>query len=205
MTHETCQECGMTLHVTMGDDLDNRYCIDCLENKRTPRIWTVVIVTMVLSALIIAITASYASAADLRFRMFTFCATHPGECVHKNGRTPSLEEVISINDRVNNAVRYVADERDTWQITMRAGDCEDYALTKRSHLMRMGVDTDHMFFRILLAPNGVGHATLVVRVDDKFYELDNSKNFDGRTIRPIEQSPHAVISIYHGDLLGPPI
>lgn len=99
------------------------------------------------------------------------------------GATPA--GLAAVNGWVNARVRYVEDrelyrQADYWagaRATLRrgAGDCEDIALAKLALLAALGVRRDAMFLTIArdLARNA-DHALLVVRLDGRFWLLDNS-------------------------------
>ena len=65
---------------------------------------------------------------------------------------------------------------DVWKVNVRSGDCEDFALTKRSRLMAMGWSSRAMRIATAYTPSGEGHAVLVVRTDKGDLVLDNRKS-----------------------------
>ena len=92
----------------------------------------------------------------------------------------TLEQV---NKNVNHQIRPMTDwqhygKDDVWRDSPldNYGDCEDYALTKRSRLLALGVPMDAMSIAIVDSPLGM-HAVLEVKVDlgDRAvtYVLDN--------------------------------
>lgn len=97
----------------------------------------------------------------------------------------TLETVATVNAWANRRIRFVEDAKlfrqaDYWapaQTTLRlgAGDCEDIAIAKLQALAAVGVPRSDMFLTIArdLARHA-DHAVLVVRMDGRFWLLDNS-------------------------------
>lgn len=100
-----------------------------------------------------------------------------------------------VNKGVNSAIRGVPDDeaRDHWGLARRdpdnpkklIGDCEDHVFTKMAYLRdRYNVPPSAMLPTVVTAPNGEGHAILMVRTDKGDLFLDNldSKIRDARTL-----------------------
>lgn len=97
----------------------------------------------------------------------------------------TLDTVATVNAWANRRIRFVEDAKlfrtaDYWapaQTTLRlgAGDCEDIAITKMQALAAIGIPRSDMFLTIArdLARHA-DHALLVVRMDGRFWLLDNS-------------------------------
>jgi len=83
------------------------------------------------------------------------------------------------------------DGGDTWSVDPAYGDCEDYAMTKRSHLIHMGVPASALRIAYVKTSWGEGHAVLVVRTDSGELVLDNLT----RAILPIQQTGLRVVSM----------
>lgn len=95
--------------------------------------------------------------------------------------------LASVNSWTNSRVRYVDDRvqygrPDYWAgaratLSRRAGDCEDIAIVKMQLLSAIGVSRNDMYLTIArdLARNS-DHAVLVVKLDDKYWLLDNATN-----------------------------
>ena len=62
---------------------------------------------------------------------------------------------------------------DQWQVAPAAGDCEDYALTKRHMLIRSGWPASSLRLAVARTPWGEGHMVLVVRTSKGDLVLDN--------------------------------
>jgi predicted transglutaminase-like cysteine proteinase len=95
-----------------------------------------------------------------------------------------LAQLSAVNAAVN-AFPYVSDEAnwgkiDFWETPVeflhRAGDCEDFAVTKYMALRELGVAADAM--RVVVVDDNevaITHAVLVVAADGTYYVLDNLK------------------------------
>jgi predicted transglutaminase-like cysteine proteinase len=107
-----------------------------------------------------------------------------------------LAQLRAVNAAVN-SYPYVSDatnwdKADFWETPMeflqRAGDCEDFAVTKYMALRALGVAVDDMRVTVVDDPHlGVTHAVLLVTIDDRYYVLDNLTN---------ELVPEAVMPFY---------
>lgn len=103
-----------------------------------------------------------------------------------------------INARVNADVRYGTDmelfrQQDFWEIVTSAGDCDDYAVTKRRHLLDEGVSVSLLRLAVVFTETDEGqralrrkrtagqfadwfggnHAVLVATLPEGDYLLDN--------------------------------
>lgn len=89
----------------------------------------------------------------------------------------SLKELDEVNRAVNRAIRPRADApgllNDIWSIAPPAGDCDDYAVTKRAELLKRGWSSRRLLLAQAIAPNGEDHLVLVVRTRLGDYVLDN--------------------------------
>ena len=119
------------------------------------------------------------------FAHVMFCAQNPSECEARGGASEiSLNEFAnkqlrSVNASVNRSIRPVNDSQDqgdVWQVNVKAGDCEDFALTKRDHLIAMGWSSKALRIAVTKTPAGKGHAVLVVKTDRGDLVLDNRTN-----------------------------
>ncbi|OHC79461.1 MAG: hypothetical protein A3G18_02665 [Rhodospirillales bacterium RIFCSPLOWO2_12_FULL_58_28] len=107
------------------------------------------------------------------------------------------DQMTQINEvnRVMNKAKYIADEtnwgeKDYWaspgEFMARFGDCEDYAISKYMSLKVLGFKQDQI--RVVAVKDlnlKVGHAILVVFLDNKVYVLDNQikQVVEAQTIR----------------------
>jgi predicted transglutaminase-like cysteine proteinase len=117
------------------------------------------------------------------FAHVMFCARNPDECtvrgdVSEVPLSPLAEKQLGdINASVNRSIR-PTDERqgDVWQVNVKAGDCEDFALTIRELLIAMGWSSKALRIAVTKTPAGKGHAVLVVKTDRGDLVLDNRTN-----------------------------
>lgn len=112
-----------------------------------------------------------------------FCAAHRNECASGGSSSvtmsPDLLAVLKqINVRVNGAIRPVAERGgvDRWQLNPTSGDCEDFALSKRSALIRNGIPSGSLRIAYTHTRRGEPHAVLVVKTSQGDYVLDNLNN-----------------------------
>ena len=110
-----------------------------------------------------------------------FCRKHSREC--RGGGTSSVRyskklmaTLYATNRSVNRKIRYRAEKKDTWSLNTRVGDCEDYALTKRSELIRKGVPAGALRMAVVRTRGGIGHAVLVVKTNRGDLVLDNRRS-----------------------------
>jgi predicted transglutaminase-like cysteine proteinase len=98
---------------------------------------------------------------------------------------PLLEKIRGVNNFFNQWPYKL--DREAWgvedywatprEFLQKSGDCEDYAVTKFYALLNLGVPKENM--RIAAVKDGIrglGHAVLVVFMDDDAYLLDNLTN-----------------------------
>jgi predicted transglutaminase-like cysteine proteinase len=115
-----------------------------------------------------------------------FCELRPGECAFDPGEPRTLvltrqawQTLVSVNARVNNAVRPLTDEDhwgvpDVWDLASDGfGDCEDYQLLKRKLLVEAGLPRRALRMTVVIDEKGEGHAVLMARTDRGDFILDN--------------------------------
>lgn len=118
-----------------------------------------------------------ASAEILQFQIY--CLNNPTECP-RTGPTvikwspKVVADLRRIDLRVNGSIipRDEAPGQDEWLADVRYGDCDDYVMTKRRALIRLGYPPRALRPRILKI-NGAGHAVLDVYTRANKYTLDN--------------------------------
>ncbi|MBP2547971.1 putative transglutaminase-like cysteine proteinase [Neorhizobium galegae] len=118
------------------------------------------------------------------YAFVTFCVAHGEECQEETASrklvlTPLLmRELFTVNLQVNREITPQNDApgHDDWNIDVSRGDCEDYALTKRSRLAKLGWPVNKLRMAVVLTPNRVGHAVLVVSAESGDLVLDNRTN-----------------------------
>lgn len=108
------------------------------------------------------------------------------------------KEIDEVNRRINSQVQYVSDPEqfgkpDFWEIVENQGDCDDYALTKRNELMKLGYSADDLRIATCWAEDEFGnpgqgeyHAVLVIYTDFGDYVLDNRYE----EVMPWDQLPY---------------
>jgi len=79
---------------------------------------------------------------------------------------------------VNNAIRPKNDRggKDVWTLDASSGDCEDYVVTKRSRLIKMGLPPAALRIAYAKTRSGEGHAILIVKTSQGDFVLDNRTN-----------------------------
>lgn len=113
---------------------------------------------------------------DAPIAFLVLCLLHPDVCttdtVGSVQYTPQLaQKMQNVQTAVNGSIRPRAEAREEWTVNPRSGDCEDYALTKRERLRKLGVPLGAL--RIAVATyRGEGHAVLVVKTDSGDFILD---------------------------------
>ncbi len=111
-----------------------------------------------------------------------FCVSYPHACAAtpNAAKTVALEssrlaELEAVNARVNEAIWPAADDydADVWSIAPEAGDCDDYAVTKREQLIAMGYPPAALLLTTARTERGERHLVLVVSTDSGDLVLDN--------------------------------
>ena len=115
------------------------------------------------------------------FAFVRFCRDNPADCGRAEG--PSVaqltvsreKELRRVNAEVNRSIRAVSEagRRDRWQADVAAGDCEDFALTKRRRLIALGWPPRTLRLAVTRTAAGEGHAVLVVSTSKGDLVLDN--------------------------------
>lgn len=115
-----------------------------------------------------------------------FCLQYPKDCkvertIFRGGpvklTADRWAELTRVNTMVNRAIRPepntagVAAER--WLIGPEAGDCNDYAVTKRHELIKRGWSARNLLLAEVVVPSGEHHLVLVVRTRDGDLVADN--------------------------------
>lgn len=143
-------------------------------------------------ALVLSLTG-LAQAANMKTTGFTtqpighyeFCKSAPRECKrldkkpspHKLTRA-SWAKIVKINNMINTTIAPLTDmeiwgQVEVWSYPTSVGDCEDYVLLKRHHLVKAGIHPGNLLVTVVKQRNGDGHAVLTVRTDRGDYVLDN--------------------------------
>ncbi|MEX1179733.1 MAG: transglutaminase-like cysteine peptidase [Cucumibacter sp.] len=122
------------------------------------------------------ISTGQSTAAPVGFLIF--CVKYPSYCrgggASQVVMTDQLMTLLSsVNRTVNRLIRARNERRDTWEINVRVGDCEDFVLAKRAKLIAAGVPASALRIATARTRSGVGHAVLVVRTSSGDLVLDN--------------------------------
>ncbi|MCK9362151.1 MAG: transglutaminase-like cysteine peptidase [Syntrophales bacterium] len=90
-------------------------------------------------------------------------------------------DLARINAEVNSRFKYKLDieqygELENWTQMAEggSGDCEDFALTKAQKLLDLGYAASAIHIEVGVAPNGKGHAWLVIQTSEGDLALDNN-------------------------------
>ena len=110
-----------------------------------------------------------------------YCLRNKAECRSKGAAVvPYTAKLASdlqrVNRSVNRSIRFKSDRGDVWQASVTEGDCEDYVLTKRKKLIRMGVSANALRVASVRNSRGERHAVLVVRTSKGELVLDNARS-----------------------------
>ncbi|MBB4294159.1 putative transglutaminase-like cysteine proteinase [Rhizobium leguminosarum] len=118
------------------------------------------------------------------FASVVFCMQHKDQCVNTGGPLIMVldknrkSQLISVNTSVNHTIRPLNDKpgADVWSVDVTAGDCEDFALTKRKKLMQLGWSSQSLKIAVAITNNGEGHAVLIAKTSEGDLVLDNRFN-----------------------------
>jgi predicted transglutaminase-like cysteine proteinase len=151
-------------------------------------------------------TASHAAAwlktggqASRPFGHVEYCAVSKSECGKRkaSAKLPavSLAKLRSVNKSVNKSIKPVSDKeqygtREKWVKGAKAGDCEDYALTKLARLSGLGIPKANLLLAIGRS-KGQAHTVLVVRTKDGDFVLNNLND----EVTPISRSTLGISKI----------
>jgi predicted transglutaminase-like cysteine proteinase len=121
------------------------------------------------------------------FAHVIFCQSLPDECATQGGAdTVQLDrdkrnELRRVNRMINRQIVAVNETpayrgADEWSLAPAEGDCEDFAITKRHNLIKMGWPAAALRLAIARTSWGEGHLVLVVRTNGGDLVLDNLTN-----------------------------
>lgn len=146
--------------------------------------------------LALAIPASAAGSALTPLPMRYFCAHNPDECIAYRADKAKWNDELhtllqAVNSQVNSSIRPQANPRGGWKVNPRSGDCNDYALTKRSRLIAMGVPGGALRLAVTRTARGEKHLILIVKTTGGDVVLDNLS----RTVRTLAETGYPVYSM----------
>ena len=114
---------------------------------------------------------------------YKLCVNHPSLCQVRPGRigvtadgsvaysSAAMEQLSAVNASVNAIIRPAYS--DAWTPEEPAGDCKDYAMTKRQRLVDSGWPTSALPTAIVRTSRGEEHLVLVARTSRGDFVLDN--------------------------------
>ncbi len=117
----------------------------------------------------------------------SFCFREPQHCLPAPPRTVPMDEsrwseLRSVNNLYNATVSPVTDHQrhgvqERWEHADKFGDCEDYVLAKKSHLVATGWPRSSLLIAVVDIPNVPPlerrHAVLLVKTNEGILVLDN--------------------------------
>ncbi len=127
----------------------------------------------------------HASPTLAPFQHVRFCLRYPSDCKSnpaENDRIDLSAETSELLNRVNHSVNlsiapmlksYGSNLEDGWTIAPGAGDCNDYAVTKRHELLESGLPSKALRLSVVKTGSGIGHLVLVVVTTKGDLVLDN--------------------------------
>jgi predicted transglutaminase-like cysteine proteinase len=125
------------------------------------------------------------SATLAPFQHVRFCLHYPSDCKSDptgNERidldTEKSELLKRVNRSVNAAIApmlksHGQDLEYGWTIAPAAGDCNDYAVTKRHELLQSGLPAKALRLSVVKTASGIGHLVLVVSTTKGDIVMDN--------------------------------
>ena len=115
-----------------------------------------------------------------------FCLKYHSDCEvnHMAFRARPVElnaekwdQLRMVNTAVNRAIRPEPNLEglvgEKWLVSPKAGDCNDYAVTKRHELLARGWPSRSLLLAEVVVPSGEHHLVVVVRVREGDFVLDN--------------------------------
>lgn len=124
-------------------------------------------------------------ATSIPYGWVDFCRRNAGECeAHDTVRdirltAKTLKTIAAVNKWVNGNIEPLSDMAhwgvaDHWDYPDDGrGDCEDYLLLKRKHLVEAGFPASALLVTVVKDKKGEGHAVLTVKTDRGEFILDN--------------------------------
>ncbi len=140
-----------------------------------------------------------ASPALAPFQHVQFCRRYPSDCTSNpsdSDRIDSNTKNIDLLKRVNRDVNAtisptVKSHSAGWAIAPSAGDCNDYAVTKRHELLQSGLPAKALRLSVVKTSSGIGHLVLIAATTKGDLVLDNLTE----TIRPWQRTDYHWLKI----------
>lgn len=137
-----------------------------------------------------------------------FCMNYPSDCsphriVFRGGglhmNPERWQELADVNFGVNHAIRPQANPgglaTEHWVVAPAAGDCHDYAVTKRHQLLAMGWPSHALLLAEVVTTWGEHHLVLVVRTRQGDFVADNLSP----DIRPLSKTAYVWVRVQTPD------
>ncbi len=141
------------------------------------------------------------------FAYIQFCVHNRAACRNTAGKLPMVggnkvkltkrleQQLASVNQSVNSSMRPRRDGPiDSWAVGGRAGDCEDFAMTKRARLIAAGWPSSALSMTVVRTRSGEGHAVLSIQTSHGTLVLDNLT----RSVRPLSKVPYYLVAMQVG-------
>ncbi|MBY0383493.1 MAG: transglutaminase-like cysteine peptidase [Xanthobacteraceae bacterium] len=137
------------------------------------------------------------------FQHVRFCLKYPIDCKNdlaSGNRIELDDETMALLKRVNHRVNASIQPRtksygdnlgDGWSISPYAGDCNDYAVTKRHELLTHGFPSHALRLSVVRTAWGEGHLVLTVATTKGDYVLDNLTE----SIRPWQNTNYQWVKV----------
>ena len=135
------------------------------------------------------------------FQHVRFCLRYPTECksasadrAHIELTAETMELLQRVNRTVNAAIAPIRKNYGSgtaWTIAPAAGDCNDYAVTKRHELVESGLPTKALRLAVVKTGSGLGHLVLIASTSKGDLVLDNLSS----VIRPWQDTDYVWLKI----------
>lgn len=112
-----------------------------------------------------------------------------------------LNELNTVNREVNRAIVPQANlgglATEQWVVSPPAGDCNDYAVTKRHELLMQGWPSSALLLSEVVVPSGEHHLVLVARMKDPDTKKDVDLVLDNLNynLRPVSLTPYQWVRV----------
>ena len=133
---------------------------------------------------------TFAAKAAVPIGYYQLCKTDNPVCRKSGGTAEALPDgavrlddsrmgqLASVNAYVNSSIQPLADSvqyhvADVWNVGPKRGDCEDFALTKKAKLLKLGWPSSALLLAVAETVSGEQHVVLVARTEDGDFVLDN--------------------------------
>lgn len=138
---------------------------------------------------------------------FAFCLRYPEDCEERKKRfrmRPVMltekrwSDLVQVNLEVNRSITPQANAggvlNEEWVLSPSAGDCNDYAVTKRHELLSRGWPSRALLLAEVVIPSGEHHLVLVVSTRDGDLILDNLNS----VVQPVSKANYRWIRAQTG-------